>query len=265
MRRLLLATALGAAALAGPSSAAPPQGIVRPGDEAGKPLLQLGAELFAGNCATCHGADGRGVSGAQATRGAGDVKGRGPSLRGVGARAADFYLRTGYMPLQRAGLQPRRTRVFFDEDQLDALIAYVASLGKGPPVPKPHPERGNLSRGLHLFTDHCAGCHQVVGEGGYVTGAVPPPLDDATPTQIAEAVRIGPYVMPRFSAHDLSDAELDSIIRYVQYTKNPDDRGGWAIGHIGPVPEGLVTWFLAAVALIGVCVLLGQRLKREAG
>ena len=47
---------------------------------------------------------------------------------------------------------------------------------RAPPIPTPHPERGNLSQGMQLFTDHCAGCHQIVAEGGYVTGAVPPPL-----------------------------------------------------------------------------------------
>jgi hypothetical protein len=28
------------------------------------------------------------------------------------------------------------------------------------------------------------------------------------------------------------------------------------------VPEGLVTWFLAATALVGVCLVLGKRLGR---
>jgi ubiquinol-cytochrome c reductase cytochrome c subunit len=186
-----------------------------------------------------------------------------PSLHGVGARAADFYLRTGYMPLQHVGLQPRRSRVLFTEAQIAALTAYVASLGGGPPVPQPHPERGNLSQGEALFADHCAGCHQIVAEGGYVTGAIPPPLEDATATQIAEAVRIGPYVMPKFSRKAISPHELDSIIAYVDYAKHPDDSGGWAIGHIGPVPEGLVTWFIAAVALIGICMSIGRRFKHE--
>ena len=64
--------------------------------------------------------------------------------------------------------------------------------------------------------------------------------------------------MPRFSPRQLSTAQLDSIVRYVEYAKHPDDRGGWAIGHLGPVPEGLVTWFLAAIALVG-----GLRPARE--
>jgi ubiquinol-cytochrome c reductase cytochrome c subunit len=144
---------------------------------------------------------------------------------------------------------------------VQALIAYVASLGKGPPVPTPHPERGNLSEGQHQFTEKCAGCHQIVAEGGYVTGAVPPPLQGATAVQIAEAVRIGPYVMPTFSESAVTDAQLDSIIRYVLWTRHPDDRGGVSLGHVGPVPEGLVTWFVAAAALVALCLVLGRRFR----
>jgi quinol---cytochrome-c reductase cytochrome c subunit len=94
-----------------------------------------------------------------------------------------------------------------------------------------------------------------------VTGAVPPSLAAATPRQIAEAVRIGPYVMPTFTKKSLSDRELDSIIRYVEYAKDPDDRGGWSIGHLGPIPEGLVAWFVGAAALVLVCIVLGRRLS----
>jgi quinol---cytochrome-c reductase cytochrome c subunit len=208
-----------------------------------------GKSLYGHYCLSCHGGNGAGTS-------------RAPSLRGVGALAADFYLRTGYMPLRHVGLQPRRSRVFFSEEQIRALIAYVASLGKGPAVPAPHPQRGSLSAGLHLFTEHCAGCHQVVAQGGVVTGALPPPLESATAVQIAEAVRIGPYVMPRFTAKAISDRQLDSIVRYVQWAKHADNRGGWALGDIGPVPEGLVTWFIAAAVLVGLCVVIGKRLPR---
>ena len=238
-RRGALALAVGVvAALPGAAQAAP------------GPLVRQGKGLYGQHCVACHGANGSGSR-------------RAPSLRGVGRLAADFYLRTGYMPLRSAGSQPRRSRVLFSERQLRALIAYVGSLGKGPPIPHPDPAKGNVSDGLHLFTEHCAGCHQVVAEGGYVTGAVPPPLEDASPVQIAEAVRIGPYVMPRFSHRAISDAQLDSIVAYVQYAKNPEDRGGWAIGHIGPVPEGLVTWFLAATALVLLCMIIGKRLRSE--
>jgi ubiquinol-cytochrome c reductase cytochrome c subunit len=67
--------------------------------------------------------------------------------------------------------------------------------------------------------------------------------------------------MPKFSQHDLSDRELDSIVRYVEFTKNPARPGGWGLGFLGPVPEGLVTWFVAIPALIVLCLLLGRRLR----
>jgi ubiquinol-cytochrome c reductase cytochrome c subunit len=226
-----------------------------------------GKALYGEYCVACHGANGMGSNGGETGFGPGRserVQERlGPPLIGVGALAADFYLRTGYMPLRESGKQPRRSRLLLSEPQIKALVAYVASLGKGPKVPTPHPARGSLSDGQRLFTDHCAGCHQVVAEGGYLTGGVAPPLEEATSTQIAEAIRIGPYIMPRFSARDLSPQDVNSIVRYVDWAKHPDDRGGWAIGHLGPVPEGLVTWFLAASTLVAVCVLLGKRLRHE--
>ena len=224
-----------------------------------------GKALFGRYCASCHGPDGSGSTGQRyggtQGRNTGVQTGLGPSLHGVGALAADFYLRTGYMPLKRNGIQPRRSRLLLGPQEIDALVRFVASLGKGPAVPKPHPERGNVSAGMALFRSHCAGCHQIVAEGGYVTNAVPPALGDATATQIAEAVRIGPYVMPKFSAKELSDRQLDSIIRYVQYAQHPDNRGGWALGNIGPIPEGLVSWFIAGVALVGTCLIIGKRLR----
>jgi quinol---cytochrome-c reductase cytochrome c subunit len=253
MRRLL---ALAAAAL-----------VLVPAARAQTGDVTQGKHLYGRYCIACHGANGMGVSGGRAGFGPGRnttvQKGEGPPLVGVGALAADFYLRTGYMPLRQVGKQPRRSRVLFSEGQIRALVAYVASLGHGPPVPQVHPERGNLSDGLKLFTDHCAGCHQVVAQGGYLTGGIAPALQDATPTQVAQAIRIGPYLMPRFSPRQITPDQVNSIARYVEFAKHPDSRGGWGIGYIGPVPEGLVTWFLAAAALVGVCLVIGTRLRRE--
>jgi ubiquinol-cytochrome c reductase cytochrome c subunit len=225
-----------------------------------------GKELFGRYCASCHGPDGKGSSGglryggSQARNQTVQV-GRGPSLVGVGELAADFYLRTGYMPLKANGVQPRRSRLLLSEPQIRALIRYVGSLGGGPRIVHPHPERGDVSEGMHLFRSHCAGCHQIVAQGGYVTDAVPPALGEATPEQVYQAIRLGPYVMPKFSQKALSDAQVDSIVRYVLYAKHPDNRGGWALGNIGPIPEGLVSWFLGGAVLIGVCLLLGRRLR----
>ena len=64
--------------------------------------------------------------------------------------AADLYLRTGLMPLPDIHAQPARRRVLFSEKELRSLIAYVAALGPGPPIPKPEPAAGNLATGFSL-------------------------------------------------------------------------------------------------------------------
>lgn len=256
------AAALGIAvvlAVAGLASAQPRSGIVRPSSEPSRPSLRLGAELYAGNCATCHGIRGEGVLAPRP--GAGDVLGQGPPLRGVGAMAPDFYLRLGLMPLSDPRVEPEQDRVLFSDTEIRSLVAYVAGLGHGPGIPQPDPRAGSTGEGLKLFTEHCAGCHQIVGRGGFVTGARVPPLQGLTATQIAEAVRVGPYLMPRFSAHQISDSQLNSLIKYVLSTDHPVNHGGWGIGNLGPIPEGMVAWWLVVPLLLVFCLILGKRLR----
>ncbi len=68
--------------------------------------------------------------------------------------------------------------------------------------------------------------------------------------------------MPAFGRAQLDQHELDSIARYViRSSIGPTSRGGWGIGHIGPVPEGMVAWLLAAVALVLVAMAIGERAR----
>lgn len=215
-----------------------------PGVEARDPaLVAQGRRLFADGCSSCHGEDARGISG------------RAPSLRGVGAASADFYLGTGRMPIDDPRDEPVRAKSPYRPEQRRALVAYVAEFG-GPPIPRVDPAKGTLSTGLELFTEHCASCHQVLARGGMMNGAVVPDLLLSTPVQVAEAIEVGPYVMPHF--RELDQKEVDSIARYVEYAKRPEDRGGWGIGHIGPVPEGMVSWLLAGGALLLTIRLIGE-------
>jgi ubiquinol-cytochrome c reductase cytochrome c subunit len=209
-------------------------------------LIAGGHTLFLESCASCHGLAAQGVPG------------RGPSLHGVGALAADFYLETGRMPLATPRQQPVRTRPAFPPRQIRALIAYVASFG-GPAIPTVDPARGSLSRGQPLFALDCAGCHTIQARGGVVTGALVPALTPATPREIGEAIRIGPYAMPPFGPGQLSNAQIDAIAGYIQSTDHPDDPGGWDIGRIGPITEGMAAWLLAVVALLIIARLLGER------
>ena len=205
-----------------------------------------GRELFREGCSSCHGLNGDGVPQ------------RGPSLHGVGAAAADFYLSTGRMPLATPGQEPERARPQYSSAHIDALVAYVASLGGGPAVPSPDPAAGNVAQGQRIFAESCSGCHQIEARGGVVTGGFSPSLQSASTREIYEAVRIGPWVMPAFDRAQLSDAQLASVAKYVRSTRHPDDRGGWGISNTGPVPEGMVTWLLGAASLLIVARIIGK-------
>lgn len=209
-------------------------------------LAAQGYNLYNQDCSSCHGLDLRGH------------RGIAPSLIGVGAGPVDFYLSTGRMPLERPRLEPQRNTPLYNREKINALIAYITKFG-GPPAPTADPSKGDLATGLHEFTLHCAGCHQVVARGGLTVGAVVPALDRATPQQVAEAVRMGPYVMPRFDSKVIDQHKLDSIARYVQWTHKPDNAGGWGIYNIGPIPEGMVAWFIGLLALVIVARLIGER------
>jgi ubiquinol-cytochrome c reductase cytochrome c subunit len=246
LARLLVVTSIvliayGATLLASATAQAPGAA-----DHASGGAVSRGRALFVQACATCHGFN------------AGGVTAMGPSLIGVGAQAADFYLSTGRMPLNNPRDPPVRNPPIFSRGQIHNLVAYVASFG-GPRIPAVDPAAGNVAHGLQEFALNCAGCHQIEAAGGIVTGGIAPPLGQATAVQIVEAIRTGPFLMPRFTTNQLSRYDANSIARYVLETRDPADRGGWGIGHIGPIPEGMVAWLIALVALVVVARLIGER------
>lgn len=210
-------------------------------------LISEGRSIYANGCASCHGMALRGVPNTA------------PSLIGVGAGPVDFYLSTGRMPMQSPRIEPTRGKPLYTRQQIDALIAFIVHTGGGPPAPAADPGAGSLAEGLHVFTANCAGCHQIVGRGGLTVGAYVPNLQGATPREIAEAVRMGPYVMPHFDAKQIDQHQLDSLARYVLWTRHPANAGGWGIENIGPIPEGMVAWFIALLALVIVARLIGER------
>jgi quinol---cytochrome-c reductase cytochrome c subunit len=211
-------------------------------------LAAEGYNLYQSDCSSCHGLALQGRRGVA------------PSLIGVGAGPVDFYLSSGRMPLEQPREEPMRNPPLYSRTKIDALIAYITKYGGGPPAPTADLAKGDLALGLHDFTLHCAGCHQIVARGGLTLGAVVPNLDQATPQQIAEAVRMGPYLMPHFDTKQIDQHALDSITRYVVWTRHPDNAGGWGIYNIGPIPEGIVAWFMGLTAMVIVARLIGERL-----
>lgn len=201
-----------------------------------------GQALYDISCVSCHGLGGVGSK-------------EGPTLIGVGAAAADFYLTTGRMPLAVTGQQPPRKRPAFTRPQIDALVAYVASLGSGPAVPNVDTADADLARGGVLYRANCASCHNAAGIGGALSyGRHAPALSSATATQVVEAMRVGPGQMPVFDELTLTRTDANDIARYVEYLRDPHDRGGLSLGRSGPVGEGFVALLFGLGGLVVICV-----------
>ncbi|MGI8661908.1 MAG: cytochrome bc1 complex diheme cytochrome c subunit [Acidimicrobiales bacterium] len=219
---------------------------------AGDPLAH-GHELFVTGCSSCHGVDGRGVTTT-------DGKNRGPSITETGEAGAFYELSTGRMPLSNSEATPARKRAAYNEADIADLVAYVGSLGNGPKLPTVDADRADLADGGVLFRANCAACHSASGAGGALSyGRAAPTLSEATPLQVASAMRTGPGQMPVFGEETFGRDDLDSVARYVQFLRSPDDRGGVPIGRTGPVPEGFVALTFGIGALLAAVVWIGTR------
>lgn len=213
--------------------------------------LEQGEKLFLANCSTCHGIGAVG----------GDVA---PSLIGVGAASVDFQVGTGRMPMGGSGPQaPRMETVEFSQEEIDAMAAYVASLGAGPGVPSEDmvdPTKGDPSKGALAFRANCAMCHNFAGMGGALTrGKYAPTLEGVDPKYVYEAMITGPQAMPVFKDTALSPESKRDIIAYLETSNNTPAPGGYDLGSMGPVTEGLAAWVVGLGLLVAIAVWLGSK------
>ncbi len=214
-----------------------------------KSYVAAGKVLFEATCASCHGANAFGTS-------------RAPNLVGLGAGTVDLWVSNGWMPLENLTLQPAVKPPKYTTKQAQEIADFVASLSKinGPGIPQVNLHNANVQSGLSLFALNCAACHTITGSGdALASGYFAPTLHLATKTQIAEAVRTGPGNMPRFSAKQLSNKQLTDLVAYVTgYIQHPVNRGGLALGGVGPVAEGFIGLLLGVGGLMLVAFWIGD-------
>ena len=196
--------------------------------------IAYGRQVFVEDCATCHGFFAEGVNG------------QAPGLIGVGAAAVDFQVSTGRMPLAADSAEADRKPPHLSPAQTHAVAAYIQSLGGGPPIPSAaqvSSAGANVGLGQQLFVANCAACHNFVGAGGALTdGKYAPALVPSTPSQIYEAMLTGPEAMPVFNDLTVTPQEKRDIIAYVTQVRAEPNPGGFSLGRIGPVTEGLVAF-----------------------
>lgn len=212
--------------------------------------LAKGRELYNQNCASCHGVNAEGTK---------DDKGntRAPSLIGVGAASVDFQITTGRMPAMTFNAQVPSKKVvppFDDPGNVEAVAAYIQSLGGGPGIPTV-PADGDVALGGKLFRTNCAQCHNFTGQGGALTGGkYAPDLHDTTPVQIYEAMLTGPQAMPVFNDTTLTPEDKAAIIAFITTVRDEANPGGNGLGRIGPVSEGLAAW-IVGIGLLVFCAM----------
>ncbi|MFP7760317.1 c-type cytochrome [Marisediminicola sp. LYQ134] len=212
-------------------------------------MVDEGEKLFAANCASCHGLA---ASGSDA----------GPSLYGVGAASVHFQVGTGRMPMAANGPQAEVKPVQFNEEQILAMAAYVSSLAPGPAIPDEEYLQGDgdATEGAELFRINCAMCHNVAGAGGALTeGKYAPALDGVAPVHVYEAMVTGPQNMPVFSDLNLTPEQKADIITYLTYIDENPSPGGFDLGSLGPVSEGLFVWIFGLGALVGVTIWIAAK------
>ncbi len=205
-----------------------------------------GGKLFAANCATCHGMALQGTTQA-------------PSLIGVGAASVDFQVGTGRMPLAATGPQAEVKPVQFTAEQVAALAAFVATKGNGPAIPdeKYLGGTGDAAVGAELFRINCAMCHNVAGAGGALTeGKFAPPLGGVDAVYAYEAMITGPQNMPVFNDSNISPEDKANIITYLKFLDEAPSVGGFGLGDIGPVSEGLFIWIFGLGAVVAITIWL---------
>ncbi len=172
--------------------------------------LSLGESAFGDNCATCHGAGGRGAKGYPQL--ADDVWLWGGSLSDI-----EYTIRNG---IRNGAAEARFSEMpafgrdgFLPQDQISDLVEYVTALSRRSADP------AAVARAAPVFQQQCSSCHGVTGLGDRTKGA--PNLTDADWLYGGDRATIrrtifGPRngVMPAWSSR-FDDATIRALAVYV--------------------------------------------------
>jgi ubiquinol-cytochrome c reductase cytochrome c subunit len=229
-------------------------------------LVAEGRELFIVNCAFCHGQNGEGVRTIDGNQ-------LGPSLVGVGAAAVHFQVGTGRMPAAQPGQQLPSKPTVFDDEEILAMSEYVASLGPGPAIPdesdysiegmSDEERQEAIVRGGQIFLTNCTACHNVTGSGGAMPrGGYAPHILGVDPQYVYEAMLTGPQSMPTFSNGNLTPEAKRDVIAYLQSIEENPKYGGFGMGGLGPVAEGMYAWIAGIGLLVGFAVWIAAHTTR---
>ncbi len=181
--------------------------------------VALGQRLFADNCGTCHGDVGEGgpnptrpddviapISSAEYLKTRDDA-----TLRLIIAQGQPNF---GMSPFGTAFGGP------LEDDEIDAIVAYLRSWEANPPVELP-PEvtttRVSLS-GAEVFADLCIQCHETNGEGGIGPSLRDPEFQaENTDQDIFDTINVGHAATPMIAWGEvLTSEQIGELVKYIR-------------------------------------------------
>lgn len=220
------------------------------------PNVELGGQLYALQCAQCHGADGRGGP-------MPNYEGEAPPLRpednpNISAAYLDLVMSTGRMPPAGSPYDNRQRRVVVSEEERPAVVAWMA---REFDVPGEIPEvgEGDPVRGQQVWNTNCAHCHGATGAGGVAgAGAWTPSVNDKSAQTIVEAIRVGPFQMPRFRETQISGQEAADVAAFMEKVREEPGTPVFGFIELNPVYMSAFVALLSLLALISL-VWIGGR------
>ncbi len=190
------------------------------GARPGMGIVAVGAEVYAGVCAQCHGSSGEGVTGSALSNAA------------FLATASDGYLEATIV-LGRDGTEMRamgkgsQGNVEMSAEDIGNVVAFIRNWEWEPPstrVARRYVIGADLAAGEDLFVGHCAGCHGVDGKSGWA-----PALNNreflasATDGFLQATIAVGrsntamrAFATGAGGVADLSGDEIDNIVAYIR-------------------------------------------------
>lgn len=213
-------------------------------------------ELYAVQCAGCHGVDGRGG----VTAGGLEAPALLPELNDRMTIAyARLVMATGRMPPAGDPADNRIRRETLTEEEQDDILRFMEErFDLEGDVPEPDPEEGDAAVGLQVYAQNCAACHGASGAGGVAGGgAWTPRVNDVSPQTLADAVRVGPFQMPQFDEEQISQDELDDMAAFLHEV---EEEGGTLLfpGELNPVFASGFGAGLAAVIIVMLVLISGK-------
>ena len=179
--------------------------------------LETGRNAYTGSCAECHGAngDGKGAFGQSLYPPATDLRAHDTQEK---SDAQLFWIiKNG---LSFAGMPGFASQ--YDDQTSWAMVSYVRSFGKQAAVPlavpppttaqlaKADPSGDAIARGAaYYFAQGCHECHGAVGNAPGELGL------RGGGREASQAVRRGRQGMPAYTVDQLSDAQLNDMIQYM--------------------------------------------------